>query len=141
MERGTHDQGTGRSVHDAALGVLYPHATGSGEADRSDGTWTMPGRFGYMKQVVSTSALGAVGARGVSAPEVDLLDAQFTGIPRQPIVNVDGSRVLRPTDEWFGAHRNIFHPEVAALVLMAAGLTEGGPDGARPRPLNPLEIA
>ena len=74
-----------------------------------------------------------MGARGVAAPEVDLLDAQFTGIPRQPIVNVDGSRVLRPTDEWFGAHRDIYHDEIATLVLLAAGLLTGGRGGPRAR--------
>ena len=56
-------------------------------------------------------------------------------------MNVDGSKLLRATDEFFGAHRDIHHPEVAALILMAAGLLEGGPEGARPRRLTPLDVA
>ena len=32
-----------------------------GEADRGNGASAMPGRLGYLKQVVATSALGAVG--------------------------------------------------------------------------------
>src|SRR5439155_10000944 len=138
-----------RSIHDAALRIFYPSVTSSGEANRSqaaqsgsngEGGSVMPGRWGYMKQVVATSALGAVGARGVGAAEVDLLDAQFTGIPRQPIVNVDGSKLLRGAGEPFGAHRDIHRPEVAALVLMAAGLLEGGPERARPRRVTPLDV-
>jgi hypothetical protein len=37
-----------------------------------------------------------------------------------------------------GAHRDIFHREIATLVSMAAGLLVGGPDGPRPRPVDPL---
>src|SRR5262249_61580762 len=67
---------------------------------------------------VATSALGAVGARGVGAPELDLIDVQQTGIPEYPIVNVDGSRVVRAREPLVGAHRDIYHREVATLVAM-----------------------
>jgi hypothetical protein len=87
---------------------------------------------------VATSALGAVGARGVGAPEIDLIDAQRIGLPRYLIVNVDGSRVCRTTDALIGAHRDIHHAEVANLVLLAAGLLVGGPDGIRPVPFDPV---
>ena len=105
-----------RSDHDAALATFYRALT----------------------EPVATSALGAVGARGVGAPELDLFDVQQTGIPEYPIVNVDGSRVVRARDPLLGAHRDIFHREVAALVAMAAGLIVGGPEGARPLPIDPL---
>ncbi len=55
-----------------------------------------------------------------------------------PVVNVDGSRVVRARELFVGAHRDIYHREVATLVAMAAGLLVGGPDGARPRPRDPL---
>ena len=94
------------------------------------------GRQGRLA-LVGTSALGAVGARGVGAPEVDLVPVQQTGIPSYPIVNVDGSAVVRAREPFIGAHRDILHPEVATLVAMAAGLLVGGPDGARPVPVDP----
>jgi hypothetical protein len=87
---------------------------------------------------VATSALGAIGARGVGAPEIDLIDAQRIGLPRYPIVNVDGSRVCRAAAALIGAHRDIHHAEVANLVLLGAGLLVGGPDGIRPVPLDPV---
>jgi hypothetical protein len=145
-----------RSEHDAALRAFYPALTGSGEVDRHGGrragvrgarAATAPGhggaprgRAGVIAYTVAASALGAVGARGVSAPEVDLVDVQQIGLPRVAIVNVDGSRVVRARDPLVGAHRDIYHREVATLVLLAAGLLVGGPAGARPRPLDPLHI-
>ncbi len=130
-----------RSDHDTALGTLYQAITGSGEVDRQ-GTdprnlGQRPGRLGRTAAAVAASALGAVGARGVGAPELDLVDVQQTGIPSYPIVNVDGSRVVKASDVLLGAHRDIFHREVAALVAMAAGLLVGGPEGARPARVGP----
>ncbi len=122
-----------RSDHDAALGTLYRAIAGSGEIDRHG-----PGRLVRTAAAVAASALGAVGARGVGAPELDLVVVQQTGIPRYPIVNVDGSRVVKASDFLLGAHRDIFHREVATLVGMAAGLLVGGPDGFRPKPVNPV---
>ena len=89
-------------------------------------------------ETVAASALGAVGARGVGSPELDLLDVQQTGIPSYPIVNVDGSRVVKASDALLGAHRDIFHREVGTLIAMAAGLLVGSPQGARPRPVDPI---
>lgn len=131
-----------RSTHDRALGLFYPAVTGSGQVDRRDdralhgggGRKGRPaGPHGYMGDVVAASAMGAVGARGVSAPEVDLLEAQMIGLPRQPVINVDASRVVNTDDAWLGAHRDIHHPEIATLILLAARLLEGSADGARPR--------
>ncbi len=129
-----------RSDHDTALGTLYEAITGSGEIDRhagrASGNGQRPGQLGRAVETVAASALGAVGARGVGAPELDLVDVQRTGIPSYPIVNVDGSRVVKASGFLLGAHRDIFHREVATLVAMAAGLLVGGPEGARPRPVD-----
>lgn len=125
-----------RSDHDAALRVLYPAAMGSDEVGRR-GQARRRAWLSAMTEAVATSALGAVGARGVAAPELDLIDVQRTGIPGYPIVNVDGSGVVRAREPIVGAHRDIYHAEVATLVAMAAGLLVGGPDGSRPRPTDP----
>ncbi len=125
------------SDHDAALGIFYRAITGSGEVDRARHRSPV-GRGPGRAAIVATSALGAVGARGVGAPELDLLDVQAVGVPQYPIVNVDGSSVVKASDPLLGAHRDIFHREIAMLVAMAAGLVVGGPDGARPVPLDPL---
>jgi hypothetical protein len=81
--------------------------------------------------------MGAVGARGVGAPELDLLDAQRAGLPRC-VVNVDGSSLVKRADVFGGAHGDIYHDEIATLVLLGAGLLHGGPAGARPVPLSPF---
>jgi hypothetical protein len=131
-----------RSIHDTTLRTFYPAPAGTGQVGRLIGRRgagsPSAGRHGHARTIVATSALGAVGARGVGAPEVDVLQAQQTGIPSYPIVNVDGSRVVKASDFLLGAHRDIFHREVAALVAMAAGLLVGGPDGARPKPVDPV---
>ncbi len=131
-----------RSDHDRALGTLYGAITGSGQVDRRRrGRATRPsnsGRGGSMRATVVASALGAVGARGVGAPEVELLQAQQIGIPQFRIVNVDGSRVVNAQDFLIGAHRDIFYREVATLIALAAGVLVGGPDGVRPRRVDPL---
>jgi hypothetical protein len=128
-----------RSDHDAALGTFYRTVTGSGAVDL--GSAPDPGRpVGRLGRAatIAASALGAVGARGVGAPELDLLDVQRTGIPQYPIVNVDGSRVVKASGSLLGAHRDILRREIATLAGMAAGLLVGGPAGARPVPLDPL---
>lgn len=55
------------------------------------------------------------------------------GTSRQPVINVDASRVVNADDALLGAHRDIHHPEIATLILLAARLLEGSADGARPR--------
>jgi hypothetical protein len=123
-----------RSDHDRALGTLYPAVTWGSQVDRGRG----PGRFGHAREVVARSALGAAGARGLAAPEFDLVDVQRTGLPGSGVVNLTGSGVVS-RDVWLiGAHRDIYHDEIATLVGLAAGLLKGGPAGARPRPLSPF---
>jgi len=121
-----------RSIHDTALRALYPLVTGSGQVDRDT-------RGKRTKEIVATSAMGAVGALGVGATEVELLQAQRIGVPRWALVNVDGSAVVKANGWLLGAHLDIFHPEIATVVLMAAGLLQGHPEGPRPRPVTPLD--
>jgi hypothetical protein len=123
-----------RSDHDRALGTLYPAVTWGNQVSRGPG----PGRFGHAREVVTRSALGAAGARGLAAPEFDLIDVQRTGVPGSGVVNINGSRVVTRDDWLIGAHRDIYHDEIATLVGLAAGLLKGGPAGARPRPLSPF---
>jgi len=125
------------SRHDMALGILYGSTTPSGKASRP----APRGAWSYLARRVATSALGAVGARGTDAATVDLVEAQTIGLPRAPIVNVDGSHIVRAQDPLLGAHRDIHHPEIATLVLLAAGLLEAAPDGMRARRLQPYVLA
>jgi hypothetical protein len=123
--------------HDSALGTLYTAATASGQASHP----APRGAWSYLARRVAASALGVVGARGVDAAAVDLVEAQTIGLPRAPIVNVDGSRIVRAQDPPLGAHRDIHHPEIATLVLLAAGLLEAAPDGMRARRSCPYVLA
>jgi hypothetical protein len=122
-----------RSDHDRALGRLYPAVTWGDQVDRGRD----PHRLERVREVVARSAMGAVGARGVGAPELELLTAISTGLP-SGVVNVDGSRVVTKAEWLVGAHRDIYHDEIATLVLLAAGLLTGGPDGARPPAISPF---
>jgi hypothetical protein len=109
-----------RSARDAALATLCPPPSGVDH----------PGRLGRTRQVVASSLMGITGAHGAGATEVEIREAQRLGLPLRPIVNVDASALIR-------AHDDILHPEVATIVLMAAGLLVGGPDGPRPKPVVP----
>ena len=123
-----------RSDHDRALGTLYPAATWGNQVDRAAPN---AGRLRHVREVIARSALGAVGVRGVGAPEIDLVDAQMSGLPRC-VVTIDGSRVVQKHEWLIGAHCDIYHDEIATLVLLAAGLLTGGPAGARPRLVPPF---
>src|SRR5262249_4101247 len=123
-----------RSAHDRALHRLYPMLTWGEQVDRAPRRHPQLDR---VQEVVARSALGAVGVLGAGAVEIDLLVAQQTGIPGG-VVTVDGSRVVAATEALIGAHRDIYHGEIATLVAMAAGLLSGGLAGARPRPVSPL---
>jgi hypothetical protein len=118
-----------RSDHDRALGRLYPAATWGTQVDRAPAN---RGRLTHVREVVARRAMGAVGALGAGASEMELLEAQAVGLPHG-VVNVDGSRVVMREEWLIGAHRDIYHEEIATLVLLAAGLLTGGPDGPRAR--------
>jgi hypothetical protein len=121
-----------RSDHDRALGTLYPAATWGDQVDRAAPN---PGRLRQVREVVARSAMGAVDMRGVGVPELDLVAVQKTGVPRR-VVTIDGSRVVTRNEWLIGAHCDIYHDEIATLVLLAAGLLTGGLAGARPRPVS-----
>jgi hypothetical protein len=126
-----------RSDHDRALTRLYPSVIWGDQVDRAP---RHSGRLARVREVVAGSAMGAVGALGAGAVEVDLVAVQTTGLPHG-VITVDGSRVVTK-DEWLvGAHRDIYHDEIAALVLLAAGLLTGGPDGLRTRRLSPSTVS
>ena len=121
-----------RSAHDHALKTLYPAVTWGQQVDRAA---LNPRRLARVREVVACSAMGAVGALDAGAVELDLLVAQKIGIPGG-VVTIDGSRVVAAQEWLIGAHRDIYHPEIATLVLLAAGLLGGSPAGARPRPVS-----
>jgi hypothetical protein len=123
-----------RSDHDRALNTLYPTVTWGSQVDR---TARNPGRLGKVRELVTRSAMGAVGVLGVGASVMDLVDVQRTGIPGG-VMTIDGSRVVTKEEWLVGAHRDIYHDEIANLVLLAAGLLMGGPSGPRPRPVLPF---
>jgi len=122
------------SKHDQALHRLYRLAAGGAEV----ASLTPAGRFGHARAVVATSAIGAVGARGVGAPELTLDEVQRVGLPRYPVVNVDGSAIVKAREAVVGAHRDIYHSEIATLILLAGGLLPGGPEGIRSSRIDPL---
>jgi hypothetical protein len=125
-----------RSDHDRALGRLYPAATWNDQVDRAPGR----GRRRPVREVVARRAMGAVGALGAGAVEMDLVTVLNTGLPRG-VTTVDGSRVVAK-DEWLiGAHRDIYHDEIATLVLLAAGLLTGSPAGLRAHRLSPSSVS
>lgn len=43
-------------------------------------------------------------------------------------------------ENFIGANCDIYHDEIATLVLLTAGLLQGGAAGVRPRPVTPWEL-
>jgi hypothetical protein len=126
-----------RSERDPGLDAFYGAIGGRAALAGRGGGGPRPGHRARRAAVVAASALGAVGARGVGAPELGLRTAQRTGIPQYPIVNVDGSGLARSGVGWPAARGDILRREIAMLAALAAGLLVGGPHGARPVPRNP----
>jgi hypothetical protein len=81
------------------------------------------------------------GRAGVGAPELTLDEVGRVGLPRYPVVNVDGSALVKAEAPVGAAHRGIHHREIATLILLAGGLLQGGPDGIQPSRLDPLARA
>ncbi|MEX5716962.1 hypothetical protein [Geodermatophilus maliterrae] len=107
------------SVHDTAVGALYPAAS---LASRDDAA-------GIEDLLYRWGAMGHDGAQAVDAASSTLEPGD------RPVVadgarflNVDAGAVVRHGPPPSGAHSDVFHRELARLVLSAARI--GGPPGA-----------
>jgi len=105
------------SVHDLAVGKLYPLASLSARDDAA----------GLEDQLFRWGGIGHDGAQAVDAT-VATLGPVGTGYPfqRGRFVNLDGNAIVNRGGPPAGAHSDIFHPELVWAGLAAAGLVGGG---------------
>ncbi|MFD6417673.1 serine-threonine protein kinase [Streptomyces sp. NPDC060194] len=102
------------SAHDTSLEVFYPLAS------RMSGEWD-----GLLGVAHKWGALGFDGIHGVEGTVRCTLPEALQGkMPSHGCVNVDVAEVVRDGGPPMGAHHDVFHPELARLVLRAAGLPE-----------------
>jgi hypothetical protein len=108
---------TSFSVHDTAVGKLYPLASLSSRDDSA----------GLEDRLFRWGGIGHDGAQAVDAA-VAALGPVGTGYPFQPgrFVNLDGNAIVNRGGPPAGAHSDIFHPELVWAGLAAAGLVAGG---------------
>ena len=101
------------SVHDTAVGKLYPLASLSSRDDAA----------GLEDQLFRWGGIGHDGAQAVEAT-VATLGPVGTTYPfqRGRFVNLDGNGVITQGPPPSGAHSDIFHPELVWAGLAAAGL-------------------
>jgi hypothetical protein len=101
------------SVHDTAVGKLYPLAALSSRDDSA----------GLEDRLFRWGGIGHDGAQAVDAT-VATLGPVDTGYPfsRGRFVNLDGNAVVNRGGPPAGAHSDIFHPELVWAGLAAAGL-------------------
>src|SRR5215213_480759 len=101
------------SVHDTAVGRLYPLASLSSQDDAA----------GLEDQLFRWGGIGHDGAQAVEAT-VATLGPIGTAYPfaRGRFVNLDGNGVITQGPPPSGAHSDIFHPELVWAGLAAAGL-------------------
>lgn len=102
------------SVHDLAVGRLYPAASLSAGQDAAGladvmAPWGAIGHDGAQAVGAASAALGAPDT------EYELRHGEF--------LNLDADDVIRLGRPPSGAHSDIFHPQLAWVVLAAAGLT------------------
>jgi hypothetical protein len=104
------------SVHDTAVGKLYPLASLSSGDDAA----------ALEDQLFRWGGMGHDGAQAVQAT-VAALGPVGSGYPFQPgrFVNLDGNAVITRGRPPAGAHSDIFHPELVWAGLAAAGLVGG----------------
>jgi len=104
------------SVHDLAVGKLYPLASLSARDDAA----------GLEDQLFRWGGIGHDGAQAVDAT-VATLGPVGTGYPfqRGRFVNLDGNAIVNRGGPPAGAHSDIFHPELVWAGLAAAGLVAG----------------
>ena len=101
------------SVHDTAVGKLYPLASLSSRDDSA----------GLEDQLFRWGGMGHDGAQAVDAT-VATLGPVGTAYPfaRGRFVNLDGNGIITQGPAPSGAHSDIFHPELVWAGLAAAGL-------------------
>jgi hypothetical protein len=104
------------SVHDTAVGKLYPLASLSSGDDAA----------ALEDQLFRWGGMGHDGAQAVQAT-VAALGPVGSGYPFQPgrFVNLDGNAVITRGRPPAGAHSDVFHPELVWAGLAAAGLVGG----------------
>ena len=105
------------SVHDTAVGRLYPLASLSSRDDSA----------GLEDQLFRWGGMGHDGAQAVDAT-VATLGPVGTAYPfaRGRFVNLDGNGIITQGPAPSGAHSDIFHPELVWAGLAAAGLVAHG---------------
>jgi hypothetical protein len=105
------------SVHDMAVGKLYPLASLSSRDDAA----------GLEDRLFRWGGIGHDGAQAVEAT-VTTLGPVGTAYPfqRGRFVNLDGDAVINRGGPPAGAHSDIFHPELVWAGLAAAGLAARG---------------
>src|ERR671913_93035 len=101
------------TVHDTAVGKLYPLAALSSRDDAA----------GLEDRLYRWGGIGHDGAQAVDAT-VAALGPVGTGYPFAPgrFVNLDGNAIVNRGGPPSGAHSDIFHPELVWAGLAAAGL-------------------
>jgi hypothetical protein len=101
------------SVHDTAVGKLYPLASLSARDDSA----------GLEDRLFRWGGIGHDGAQAVDAT-LATLGPVGTGYPfsRSRFVNLDGNTIVNRGGPPAGAHSDIFHPELVWAGLAAAGL-------------------
>ncbi|HSK35336.1 MAG TPA: serine/threonine protein kinase [Actinomycetota bacterium] len=101
------------SIHDTAVGKLYPLASLSSQDDAA----------GLEDRLFRWGGIGHDGAQAVDAT-VAALAPVGSGYPfqRGRFVNLDGNAIINRGGPPSGAHSDIFHPEVVWAGLAAAGL-------------------
>jgi hypothetical protein len=101
------------SVHDLAVGKLYPLASLSSRDDAA----------GLDDQLFRWGGIGHDGAQAVEATVVTL-GPVGTAYPFSPgrFVNLDGNGIINRGGPPSGAHSDIFHPELVWAGLAVAGL-------------------
>ena len=115
-----------RSDHDRALGTLYPAVTWGNQVERAP----RPRAGSPCARGRGAERAGRGGrARASARPSWTWSTSQRTGLPARAW-STSTARAWSTRDEWLiGAHRDIYHDEIATLVCLAAGLLTGGPAG------------
>jgi hypothetical protein len=99
-----------RSVHDRAVGWLYPFAAGvTGQITWAGSSWPKYG------------AIGAFGARGIEAHDARLMEGGVPALASFGVTNVEASETISQGTGVAGAHSDIVKPGIARMQWQAAG--------------------